>query len=397
MSPHGISRFGFASAEDVDLEPKSAYRDEDGQRYLGTGPFPVHFDAAEAFRLGESVRVNPGEGLGVLDVFVCTNVSASATGVLLIDGQVIGAGDGRYQVQLPPGTHQVEVQGAEGASWEFSVAAGERVCFTSGHGVAHYQRPGYRTWLYRVKDESRFYPLVNRSAAMSASFGCLLTVIGLLVVIGAATWAAVGGGRIAETVAAIAVLVAAGGLVAGVVMGATTAQRVRRQIAAARIDTRRHARTRPSCLAGEAVAFPSTQDLHRWWGGTTGVAVAFDLLLYRVTREEDGSVSYSGTGERLALAHADRVRLWIDGVEVPADWSTWFYPLAPGPHEFGIEYGPDAEGDSAVHDFEFAVADVAEIHVPVRVFRVWDPSDGRFSPLPPQVSHRVARTRRSQV
>jgi hypothetical protein len=62
-------------------------------------------------------------------------------------------------------------------------------------------------------------------------------------------------------------------------------------------------------------------------------------FLYRLTRRSDGTAEYTGTGERLALARADGIRLWIDGTEAPADRASWHYPLDPGVLRFAVEYG----------------------------------------------------------
>ncbi|MCH7229378.1 hypothetical protein L0U85_00650 [Glycomyces sp. L485] len=345
----------------------------------------MRYEPAKVYRDGASVAVEPGAGLGMLDVFVCTNGSATGAGVLLVDGDVVGAGDGRYQVELAPGEHRLEVQGSEAATWAFSVAAGERVYFTSAHAVAIPQQPGFRVWLYQVEDDSCFFPAVTRKAARSASLGCLLTVAGLIAVMVAAVWAASTGSRDAETVAALAVVLSAVGLVTGVAMGVRTAQRMQRDLEASRVGTWRRADS-ATCLRGEAVAFPSTHDLHLWPAEESGVSLVFDLLLYRVARASDG-VAYSGSGASLALAHAGEVRLRIDGVEVPCDWSVWFYPLTTGIHVFRVEYGPDAEGDAAVHEFTLDVGETATVHVPVRAFRVFDESTGLLSRLTPRISH----------
>ncbi|GAB3219986.1 hypothetical protein GCM10027447_03780 [Glycomyces halotolerans] len=271
------------------------------------------------------------------------------------------------------------MQGADASSAEFTIDPGERARFTSAHGVAVRHQPGFHTRLYQVSGASDFLPTVTRDAARSASLGCLVTVVGLVTVIVGAVWAALTGSQTAEIMAATAVLLAAVGLMTGVVMGVRTAQRVQRRVEASRIGVERR-RT-------NALAFASPYYLRRLDSGSTGAALVFDLFLYRVERRDDGSVAYTGEDEELPLAHAGPVRLWIDDVEAPCDWSTWFYPLDEGRHSFRVQYGPDRFGETAHHRFALVVQGLSVVHVPVRVFRI--AAGGTVSSLPPQVSHRI--------
>lgn len=356
-----------------DSEPQ-AYRDEDGRRYLVDRRLEIRFDSTEDYRGGRSETVLPREGLGALDVFVCTNLNAGATGILVIDDEVAAAGDGRYQVALPPGPHRIEVQGADASSSEFSIAAGERVRFTTGQGAVVRHRPGFHTRLWRVKEDADLFPRLARPAAVSASLGCLATLAGLVVLIVALVWAVVSGSKTAEIVAAIAMGVSAAGLVTGVAMGVSTVERLRRELEAARLGVLRRVPSEARSLTGDALAFPTLHDLKQSGLGSTGIALDLDLLLYRLGRHPDGSVAYSGSGEDLASARAGSIRLWIDDAEVPCGWGAWFYPVPSGTRQCRVAYVPAFEDEGrASAEFAVEVADVSTARVAVSAFRLAEP------------------------
>ncbi|WP_100448894.1 hypothetical protein [Glycomyces xiaoerkulensis] len=376
----------FQGAWKLDTEPRAAYRDADGRAFAGERPDLIRFEPAVSFRAGESQSVQPPPGHGLLDVLVCTDPACGGTGVLLLDGEVVGAGDGRYQVAVEPGPHRLEVQGADASSTEFTSRTGERVCFTSGHGVSVRHLTGFHTRLYRVTEGSDFLPQINREAARSASVGCLVTIVSLVALLVAAVWAALTGSQVADFAAGTAVLLSAVGLMTGVAMGVRTTHRLHREAESARIAVRRE-RDPASCLAAAAVGFPSPNDLRRWGRSVSGAALVFDLMLFRVIRGPDGEVAYTGDASELALSHAGRLRTRIDGVEVPCDWATWHYPLDEGPHRFAIEYGPDGLGGTARHEFTLDVRGLSIVYVPVRVFRIWDPVRRELTGREPEITH----------
>ncbi|WP_100448890.1 hypothetical protein [Glycomyces xiaoerkulensis] len=390
--PPRDSKRGFGGAEDVDDAPAFAYRDADGRRYRPEDGPPVQFASTADLRRGRSTTMTPGEGRGVLEVFVCTSESADATGILLVDGEPVGAGDGHYQVEISAGAHTLGVQGADAASAAFSLAPGERIRYTTGQGVAVRNQLDFRTQLYRLKDGHDLMPVFGRSQGNAANGGCLLAVSGGVVLAGALLWAVLAPEGTTQAVAAIAVLVGVAMLVGGAALGIGTTRRLHKRAKAARVEPVHRT------SVGGPVAFPAPVDLRSWRGARRGVAIVFDLYLYRVTRRPDGRAVYSGRGEPLATAHAGGLRCWIDGVRTECDWSTWFYPLAASEHRFRIEYGPDPlDGSEAAHEFTFKVKnvdDIAVLHVPVRVFRIWDETAQRLTGFPPQVRHRVSKLAR---
>ncbi|WP_199034228.1 hypothetical protein [Glycomyces salinus] len=331
----------------------------------------------------------------MLDVFVCTSETADATGVLVLDGRPVAAGDGRYQIELPPGGHRVEVQGADAASSEFDLAPGERVCFTAGHSVAVRHQSEYRTRLYRVRDGSDYMPVLSASESNRSGVGCLMAVAGTVVLALSATLAAVLPEGVVAEVAAVVAAAGALALIAGVTIGIVSTRRFHRRAKSARLEPVHRS------VGNGAFAFPSPEDLRTWrqTGTALGVAVVFDLFFYRLSRGSDGVAAYAGSNRELALAHAGRPRLWIDGVEVPSDWSTWYYSLAAGEHRFRAEYGPDPlDGSTVRHEFAFEVKntdDIAVLQVPVRVFRIWDDTEQRLTGPAPQIAHRVSKRARN--
>ncbi|WP_026923449.1 hypothetical protein [Glycomyces arizonensis] len=384
------AKHGFHAADDVDNAPEFAYRDEAGRRYQADPNLVFEFDSVADYKAGRSTEAHAREGLGLLDVFVCTDAAAAATGVLLLDDRPVAAGDGRYQIEVAPGRHRIEVQGADASSGEFTVAPGERVCYTTGQGVSVRHQPGYRTHLYRARDGSDHLPVLTGAAANAGNLGCLSAVAGLVLIVASAVWMFLVQEGVMVVIAGVLVFLGLAMLVGGMIVGFGTTSRLHRRVRAARVEPVHRS-------AGSALAFPAPEDLRlsRKGTDTTGAAIMFDLFFYRLTRRPDGTAVYSGRQEALALAHAARPRLWIDGAEAPCDWATWFYPLSPGEHRFSVEYGPDPFGGATVrHEFAFAVADrgdVAVLHVPVRVFRVWDERSQRLTGLPPQLGHRVSK------
>ncbi|WP_026928507.1 hypothetical protein [Glycomyces tenuis] len=393
-----VSQHGFATVDDIDDAPAFAYKDDMGRRHQADPEPMIDFDSLDDCKAGRSVRLQPREGRGVLDVFVCTAETADATGVLLLDGKAVAAGDGRYQVELPPGEHTVEVQGADAASSAFTLAEGERVCFTTGQGVAIRNQVEYRTQLYRVEDGAEIMPLLEGQGAKASNIGCLTAVAGVVALVVSVVAVMLAPEGLAQGVATAFVLASTAALVTGVAVGITATRRLHRRAASARVGP-----VHRVAGDGRAIAFPSPIDVRDWRrnDGSHGVAIAFDLFLYRVTRRPGGPASYSGANEALALSHASRPRLRIDDAEVPCDWSTWFYRLPVGEHHFVAEYGPDpVDGFTARHEFSFEVedvGDVAVVHLPFRVFRVWDESGRRLTAFRPQIASRVTKEARSLV
>ncbi|SDD84602.1 hypothetical protein [Glycomyces harbinensis] len=387
---------GFTGPGDVDPEPNAAYRDANGCRHEAPGAPPMRYASIRDYRKGRSATAEPSAGNGLLDVLVCTAESLDATGVLLLDGVPVAAGDGRYQVDLPPGPHRLGVQGQDGASAEFTLAPGERVHFTTGQGVAVRHQVEFRTQLYRVRDASDFVPVLSQGAASRSGAGCLTAVAGLAVVVGIviAMQFVDDGGAVGLTLSIIATA-AAVALIAGTVVALRQSGGLHKSAKANRLASERVATGAPGPLTGPAVAFPSPQDAREWAAGrrVRGPLVVFDLFLYRLARRADGTVSYTGVGEALALSHAEGIRCLIDGTEVPGDWAAWHYPLAEGEHRFRVEYGAVEDGGAHCEfDVEVpSVDDMAVVHVPVRVFRVWDEPTRSFTALPPRIAHRVTK------
>ncbi|NIK56880.1 hypothetical protein [Kribbella shirazensis] len=390
-----VSERGFTSLDDVDPAPMAAYRDADGQHHEAPSGLTLRFSP-----YGDRADdLPPSAGTGVLDVFVCTNTTVDGAGLLLVDGVLVAAGDGRYQVELPPGEHRVEVQGADASSAEFTLAPGERVVFSSGHGVAVRSEIEFSTVLYRVEPGSEPVPRLAGEDAKTSTVGCLAALAGLVLLVGGAIAASAVGSAFFEILFGVVAVAGLAGLVGGCIAGFRTTGRLHKRAAASRIQPVYRARPARSVLGGAPVAFPSPFDLRDWARRRRelGVALVFDLFLYRAVK--DPVVAYEGTGKGPALAAAGGLRLWIDGIAAPCDWSVWYYPLAQGRHSFRVEYeGP--EGESAGHTFELDVrnpASPAVVHVPVRVFRIWDATAGRHLELPPQIAHRLARRPQQRI
>ncbi|MFG3342549.1 hypothetical protein [Glycomyces sp. NPDC048151] len=391
------SGHGFTGPDDIDSTPQAAYRDAAGRRHEAPGAPAMRFDSIPDYREGRSATLAPSAGSGLVDVLVCTAASLDACGILLLDGRPIAAGDGRYQFEIAPGRHRLEVQGYDAASTEFTVAAGETAHFTTGQSVAVRNQVDYRTQLYRVKDATDLIPVLSQRAANQSGIGCLTAVVGILLIVASAVTSQFAESTALEISFAAAVFIGLTALITGTALAFRTTGRLHKRAKANRLTV---ARVAPAAapLTGPAVAFPSPYDAKEWSSGRTvrGPLMVFDLYLYRLARRANGTAAYTGTGEDLALAHAAGVRAWIDGTEVPSDWAAWYYPLAAGEHRCRVVYGDD----EAELDFAFKVASVADmtvIHVPVRVFRVLDELAGTFTDLRPEIAQWTAKAPQSDV
>jgi hypothetical protein len=361
--------------------PPEAYRDRDGRRCEAPGAPRLRFDTVADYRAGRSATLDPGAGSGLLDVLVCTAATFDRTGVLLLDGVPVAAGDGRYQLEVAPGRHRLDVQGADAASAAFDIGAGERVHFTTGQGVAVRHQVDYRTQLYRVRDAADLLPVLGGRAANASGAGCLLAVVGALALLTAVIASAVGAAAVAGP-AGIAAFVLLGG---GGLMGFLATRSLHKRAKGNRLA--------PERTEAGATAYPSPEDARGKVSG--GPLLVFDLFLYRATRDPDGSIAYSGIGDTLALAHAGPLRTWIDDAEVPCDWAAWHYPLSAGPHRFRVDYAGEASTEFTL-DVP-GVGDAAVVHVPVRVFRVWDSASEAFEALPAEITHRITKRPKTAV
>lgn len=388
-----VAKHGFTSLDDVDPNPRSVYKDRDGRGYIAPG-FLARFDPAAAVTKGDSPDLAPSAGKSLLDLFVCTDERAEGTGVVLLDGRAVAAGDGRYQAEIEPGRHRLEVQGYDATSTEFDAVAGERVCFTTGQGAAVRHHIEFRTELRRVTGREGFMPVLSGRAANASGIGCLLSIAALPVIVGSGIAMAFVSGPVAVAVFSVLILLGLAALVTGFTMGVSTTGRLHKRAKATRLESRR--------AIGTATAFPGPVDAQEWEKehGARGVLLVFDLFLYRLTRSSDGA-EYTGSGEHLALAHAAGLRLWVDGAEAPADWASWHYPLAPGEHRFAVEYGAGEYGaGEARHEFTLKVKDVDDltvVHVPVQVFHLWDTGSATEATLPPRIAHHVQREAKSPL
>ncbi|THV34388.1 hypothetical protein [Glycomyces buryatensis] len=387
---------GFTSHDDTDAYPKAAYCDRDGRRYT-TPAFTGRFDEPDVCRKGHSPDLEPAGNRALLDVFICTNARADGAGVLLLDGEVLAAGDGRYQLEIDPGPHRLEVQGYDASSTNFEAAAGERVCYSTGHSVAVRRQVDFRTELYRVRGPEGFLPVLSVKSANVSGVGCLMAVAGLpLLFIGGIV-----GGFVPnpwQSILFVMAFVGAVILVTGSTMGITTTRRLHKRANEMRLEIERIPAPVPGGYTGTAVAFPSAADAREWAKGRRvgGVLLVFDLFLYRLSRAPRQPAEYTGIGETLALSHAGSLKLWIDGAEAPCDWASWYYPLAPGEHRFAVDYG---DGDAS-HEFTVKVTDhndMTVVQVPVQVFRLWNTYANAGEALEPRVTHAVTRKAQSTL
>lgn len=389
---------GFSGPADIDPAPKAPYRDLAGRRHEAAAAPVLQFDSIADYREGRSAALAPGAGNGLVDVLVCTAESLDATGILLLDGKPVAAGDGRYQFETTPGRHRLEVQGYDASTTEFTITAGETAHFTTGQSVAVRNQVDFRTQLYRVKDAGDFVPVLSQRASNQSGIGCLTAVIGVVLIIVVAIASQFVEGTSLELGFGLAALAGFAALVTGTVLALRTSGGLHKRAKANRLQVARTAPRAGEPLTGPAVAFPSPQDAKEWAAGSAvrGPLVVFDLFLYRLTRGADGTAAYAGNGEAPALAHAAGVRAWIDDAEVPCDWAAWHYPLAAGEHRCRVVYG---DNEAAI-DFAFDVAsasDMAVIHVPVRVFRIWDERSGALTVLPAQIAQRVTKRAKTIV
>lgn len=390
------AKHGFTSLDDADAVPKSVYRDRDGRNYIVPG-FLARFDPVLAFLKKASPNLEPAAGKVLLDLFVCTDERVDGSGVVLLDGTAVASGDGRYQAEIEPGRHRLEVQGYDATTTEFEAAAGERVCFTTGHSAAVRHQIDFRTELYRVTGPEGFLPTLSGKATNASSAGCLMVIGGIPVIVGSGIAASIVSNPVAEAVLSVLALLGLVALVVGFIMGVKTTGRLHKRAKATRLESRRSVAPVAGGFASTAVAFPSAADARDWVKerSARGVLLVFDLFLYRLTRNSNGA-EYTGSGEHLALAHAEGLRLWIDELEAPADWASWHYPLAPGEHRFAVDYG-DGE---ARHEFAVKVKDVDDltvVHVPVQVFKLWDADAAAPEILPPRIAHSIQREAKSAL
>lgn len=388
------SKRGYTSLDDVDPYPRAAYRDRDGRHYSAPG-FSARYDSSQAFAKKASPDLPSPPTNALVDLFVATNVRSDGAGVLLLDGEAVASGDGRYQFEVEPGRHRLEVQGYDASSTEFEAAPGERVCLTTAHGVSVRRQTDFRTELYRVRGPEG---LVLRSVAGSG-MGCLAAILGVLMLgVSGLLMSFFSFGLAAEIVMTVLIGVGFVLIVAGFLTEIRPVRRLHKHAKDLRLDPARRTVPVPGGFGGDAVAFPSPEDAREWARErrVRGVLLVFDLFLYRLTREPGRPAEYSGTGEDLAMAHAEGLRLWIDGAEAPCDWASWHYPLEAGEHVFAVEYG----GGETRHEFTVKAKDrddLTVIQVPVQVFRLWNTRSGRGEALEPRIAHKVQREARSEI
>jgi hypothetical protein len=414
VSERRPARPGHFDADDVPARAAEAWVQRPA-RVETFGPLPVAAATTEEFFAGRTADAGPHPGLGVIDVLLSSRAGGGASGVLLVDGAVVGCGDGRHQVQVEPGRHVVEAQGRGAAQACVEVAAGRRVCLTTDQTGDLVSTGRHVSPIARVDTLERLRPDGPESRTARA-VGWMLVAVGLLLCVAATvftyeTAARVGSGPFARVhptatgqlvfwlscPAALVVLV-----FGGFALGWDRSRLQRRVRDGLDFDLGREEPTAGGTAVQVADGWRRREVLPP---GATGVLVRFQLRQHRVSAERrlGAPVAHEGDVPDLSAAYAAPPVAIVDGSPVPASWGAWFYPLAPGVHRFAVAVDGrlDPVRGAAVHtgepaaraetDVAVAPGAVADLRVCADVHRVWRPERGSVETFTPRLELKAAK------
>ncbi|MCD0442316.1 hypothetical protein LO763_01580 [Glycomyces sp. A-F 0318] len=420
MGERRPARPGYFDAGDVPVQTMDAWVQRPA-RVETFGPLPVAAAPTAEFTAGRTAEAAPGPGLGVIDVLLSTRAGGGAAGVLLVDGAVVGCGDGRHQVQVEPGPHLVEAQGRGAAQAHVDVSAGERVCLTTDQTGDLVSTDRHVSPIARVDTLERLRPRGSGSKTARTA-GWALIAAGLLLCVAATVFTYETAERVGSGPFARVYPTGTGQLVFWLSCPAALVVLFLGGLALSwdRSRLQRRVRDHLDFRLGrvEPVEGGTAVQVADGWrhrdvlpSGATGVLVRFQLRQHRVSAERrpGAVVAHEGDVPDLSAAYAAAPEAAVDGTAVPVSWGSWFYPLAPGAHRLTVavdgRFAPVRgtavhTGETAARaEAEIAVAPgmVADLRVRADVYRVWRPESGHIESFTPRLDLKAKKPFRTRA
>ncbi|GAA1674819.1 hypothetical protein GCM10009830_21630 [Glycomyces endophyticus] len=284
-------------------------------------------------------RPLPPEGSGVLELVLD---AAATMPVAAVDGTPVAVGDGTVHVVLPAGPHAVDVQSGTASSpvvveiedgrtatlvWREEA---DRLTVHFGPKVVDASIPVSRVYLYEW------------AVVTTVVCGLPLGVVNLFSL---------------DSTASRVVLAVVAVLILALVPLAPWRRRERARLAAIRLEHQGPGMSRPVRHPWDG---PDAADRPALVGDRPASlpdhAPGYGALLLRAKahrhlwRDGDGVVARDA---ELAGLRAAPPRVRVDGLELPATWGNWWYPVRPGTHT--VEF----EADGAAERLEFTAAEGA--------------------------------------
>ncbi|SDD84533.1 hypothetical protein [Glycomyces harbinensis] len=410
---------GYLDADDVPAQTMDAWV-QFPARVATFGPLPVTAAPTADFVAGDTADVVPEPGRGVIDVLLSTRSGGGAAGVLLVDGAVVGCGDGRYQVQVEPGRRIVEAQGRGAAQACVDIVAGQRVCLTTDQTGDLVSADRHVSPIARVDSLERLRPKGSGSKTARAA-GWTLLALAFALFVAATVFTYETADRVGSGPFARVYPTATGQLVFWLSCPAALVVLVCGGFALSWDRTRLQNRVRGSLdfdlgrqepSGGGTAVQVADGRRHREIlpAGATGVLVRFQLRQHRVSAERRAGapVLHEGDVPDLSAAYAAPPEATVDGFAVPVSWGGWFYPLPPGAHRLAVAADGrfDPVRGTAVHTGEttargeiaFTVEPgaVADLRVRADVYRVWRPEAGHVESFTPRLDLKAKKPFRAR-
>jgi hypothetical protein len=408
----------YADRDDVERYLLNAWANRPHRTDVFGWPHPVTAHTATEFHEGRSPTVGPGPDRGMLDILLSTRGSGDGAGVLLIDGDLVAAGDGRYQVEIEPGRHIVEVQGREAAQAAITIVPGERVCLTTDQSGDLVATDRHTSPIARIDRLERLRMPESRGKTLRRRSGIALLLLALLVYFGGIVYGHATSPEVAAGSAlrrftftpegnrlfwsscclAIAVVVPAVVLIGW--------DRVNHRKAIADHLDADLGRDEHCDVPGSGPAVHIADGVHHrkyMPPGASGVLVKYALQAHRVAadRQRESVPDWSGDSPALSASYVEPPRANIDGVPVPCSWGTWFYALPPGGHRIAVRVSgaynsqvgevaysgePDMVRETTV---TVEPGQVVDLRVLADVYRVWRPGEQLVESFTPRLELRA--------
>ncbi|WP_026923469.1 hypothetical protein [Glycomyces arizonensis] len=271
---------------------------------------------------GAPLIAEPGGGLLelVLD-------SAATMPVAAVDGEPVAVGDGRVLVALPAGRHVVEVQCGD----------------TCSPVVAEIEegRTASLFWREEADRYTRHFGPRETSTAIPKSLVYLYEWAAVVVVLCGLPVAVVNAFSIDEA-GSVAAVVSVVAIAAILLVFLPWRKRERARVAELKLEGERPGLSEIVHYPWDGPAAPDRPELlgerpERLPEFAPGRgALLLRLRAHRHLWKDGDGVRVRDSELASLMVEAPRVR--IDGLEQPATWGNWWYPLPPGPHEIEVSY-----------------------------------------------------------
>ncbi|QSB04659.1 hypothetical protein [Natronoglycomyces albus] len=344
-------------------------------------PHLIEAHTLDQVRDGDSPQLTVPAEMAMLDILLTDNDNIGNSSILLLDGKLLCAGDGRYQIPLAPGPHTVEAQNVRAAQVSIVARAGERICLTTERGIG---------LIAQVKAPSEFLRPFQPPSRRRWRLGVLGLSTGAF---GAAAAAGAPG---------IGALIGAMVLVVGLRLTMRTNHRtLLKAITPWNVDL---GRSEQIDLPGAGQASQKTyRPVPRPRKKTTGLLVEYDLRLHRVAAKKSPweSSTHTGDSPSLVRAYAAPPKIRIDGHTLPSTWGAWLYELKPGTYEVNIGVDADTPNQFAQRNtgrttqhrtaqVTIRAGKVTKIRARAHVYRVWRPENDQVESFTPRLDLRLS-------